>query len=310
MNRFSCPLHGIAIAWLLGPALLAAQEAADSPQFSRDQQLVVAAFNLDVERVTKLLADGADVNARMGKHPRDLFQDKWSGGWPIASPNWTPLLAVANSDREPQPAKLVENTSEAIRAAAEAQRSVDPRLIVERDRRRIAIAKILIDAKADLDLHDGYGATALAAAIYKRYDDLALLLMTAGANVNTKTRIYIDGTDNITPLHRATDRPRLVKAMLEHGADPNARDSAGHTPLHWAVQSAAAETVRLLVAAGADVNAKDNDGETPLASVRIIDLPPLRPGVSREVTEWFQKHARDNAKLKQITELLRNAGGQ
>jgi ankyrin repeat protein len=308
MNQLSWPLCSLTAAWLLGTLLLIAEEKTDPPKFSRNQQLIVAAFNLEVDQAAKLLEDGADVNARMGEHPQELFQDKWSGGWPISSPNWTPLLAVANSEREPQPDKLVENTSEAIEAAAEARRRVDPKLIAERDRRRVAIARLLIGAKADLNLHDGYGETALASSVYNGYDDIALLLLDAGANVNTQTRIYIDGTDNITPLHRAADRPRLVKAMLEHGADPNPRDSTGRTPLHWAVQSAVVESVRLLIAAGADVNVKDKDGETPLASIRIIDLPPLRPGASREVAELFQRHARDKNRLEQIAHLLRKAG--
>lgn len=68
----------------------------------------------------------------------------------------------------------------------------------------------LIAAKVNLDLDDGYGATALYEAIYNSYDEMALLLIEAGAKVNTKTGIYIDGTGDITPLHRATDSPRVV----------------------------------------------------------------------------------------------------
>jgi hypothetical protein len=309
MNRFSYPLHGIVIVWLLGPAVLAAQEAADSPEFSPDQQLVIAAFNLDVERVKKLLAEGADVNARMGRHPRELFQDKWSSGWPVASSNWTPLLAVANSHREPQPAKLVENTSQAIEAAVEALKKVDPRLIAERDRRRITIAKLLLQAKADVNLHDGYGATALASAVDNRYDDLALRLIDAGADVNTKTGIYIDGSGGITPLHRATDRPHLVKALLAHGADPNTRHDGGITPLHWAVQVPQLESARLLIDAGADVNAKDRQGRTPLDCVRIVDLP-LLPTNNPKVARLLREHASRNEQAKQVADLIRKAGGR
>jgi ankyrin repeat protein len=48
------------------------------------------------------------------------------------------------------------------------------------------------------------------------------------------------------------------------GADPNARDNVGWTPLHIAVVQENNEAVRLLVSAGADIHARDVDGITPL----------------------------------------------
>jgi ankyrin repeat protein len=57
---------------------------------------------------------------------------------------------------------------------------------------------------------------------------------------------------------RASD----VGRMLEQGADPNARNEVGATPLMWAVD--AADTTRLLLEYGADANAKSDAGRTPL----------------------------------------------
>jgi ankyrin repeat protein len=48
-----------------------------------------------------------------------------------------------------------------------------------------------------------------------------------------------------------------VKRLLEAGADPNARNAAGATPLMWAVPDL--PIVKLLVAAGADVNARSTN---------------------------------------------------
>ena len=59
-------------------------------------------------------------------------------------------------------------------------------------------------------------------------------------------------------------RAEVVTALLAAGADSNARDEDGDTPLRSAGYRADAEAVTALVNAGADLNAKDNDGRTPL----------------------------------------------
>ncbi len=72
-------------------------------QYCKGQQLVIAAFELDVDRVEALLAEGVDVDTRLGFYDDHLFEDKWTLGYSdIGSDKWTPLLAVANSG-EPEP---------------------------------------------------------------------------------------------------------------------------------------------------------------------------------------------------------------
>ena len=59
-----------------------------------------------------------------------------------------------------------------------------------------------------------------------------------------------------------------VQGCLDAGADPNARNRHGETPLHtvaWYSQDNA-EAVRLLIAHGANVNARSNGNSTPLHS--------------------------------------------
>jgi len=59
---------------------------------------------------------------------------------------------------------------------------------------------------------------------------------------------------------RRDDVPR-VRALIELGADVNARDRSGYAPLMWAGSSAA---TKALVDAGAHVDARDRQGHTPL----------------------------------------------
>ena len=61
------------------------------------------------------------------------------------------------------------------------------------------------------------------------------------------------------------DNPALIAALLAAGADVRAR-AFGRTALHFASKAGFVETVRLLLAAGADANAVDDDGLTPLWS--------------------------------------------
>lgn len=71
-------------------------------------------------------------------------------------------------------------------------------------------------------------------------------------------------TGGSTLLHHAAGFGTLkaTRLLLERGADPNATNQTGATPLHWAVQEE--PKVRLLLSRGAQVNSKTSDGRTPI----------------------------------------------
>lgn len=54
-----------------------------------------------------------------------------------------------------------------------------------------------------------------------------------------------------------------IQSLIESGANCNATDSDGWTPLHYAAERDDEECIAVLLAAGADVSIKDNEGRTP-----------------------------------------------
>ena len=72
-----------------------------------------------------------------------------------------------------------------------------------------------------------------------------------------------------TPLHRAAiaGNAEVVTVLLEAGADPNARSLICQTPLHYAAALWRSETGLALLAAGADPAARSEDGRLPFAEI-------------------------------------------
>ena len=75
---------------------------------------------------------------------------------------------------------------------------------------------------------------------------------------------YKDG-NNRTALSWAAEagNKAIVKQLLEKGADPEAKDLNGQTPLFYAVGNI--EVVKLLLEKGANPESKDRYGRTPLS---------------------------------------------
>ena len=113
----------------------------------------------------------------------------------------------------------------------------------------------------DIKRMDEDGETLLHIAVVGGWDvAVTQALITAGANVNAKNMA------GSTPLHDAPFAKSIavVQFLVARGAHVNAKNSNGLTPLHNAALAENVEVAQFLISKKADVNAKDNVGGTPL----------------------------------------------
>lgn len=94
----------------------------------------------------------------------------------------------------------------------------------------------------------------------------------------------------------------VTPVLLDHGADPNWRDTNGDTPLHRVLKSRIVldptKFVKLLLAAGADTGIRNVEGRTAL------DEALLQQGKNAET--YFPVRTIGLKKLEQTIEILRS----
>jgi hemoglobin len=138
---------------------------------------------------------------------------------------------------------------------------------------RIALVELLLHLGAQPDVKDGGGHTALYSAANEcKIPDgaqVVRLLVQAGAGPNA-----CDGVKHCTALHMAARRGNveIAEALLDCGAQIEARDSLGDTPLRRAVNCDKTAVAALLLARGADRRSKGSKALTPMSAARSLAM--------------------------------------
>jgi len=272
--------------------------------------LFLACRNRSAAMVTKLLEAGANPNAaleRAGETPLMTCSRTGNaeavkalldrGADPAAKETWrgqTALMWAVEQDHLEAARVLTERGAD-VRAASDG--GFTPLLFAARNG-NAEFAKLLLAAGADVNESTPEDGTVLVVASASGREEFSVYLLEQGADPNTADAY------GFTPLHYAMQKgisgvsssedkpgytapppnlPRLVKALLAHGADPNARVAmdypahtrapfrqtnpislVGATPFFLAAASADAALMRTLVDGGADPNLALLDGTTAL----------------------------------------------
>ena len=269
-----------------------------------ESALMIAALGGHIDVVRVLIKRGANVNAKMrdGSTAASMVSKLLDGRVQIVGhAEVIQLLKDAGGSTEVVQDNLIKRKKDAQKAS----KSLDIKLLnaasVGDSQGYADVVSTLIEKGANVNAKDSKGTTVLQYAIMKGNTEVVSVLLDKGATVDDTTVIssFIpaslsnnldiplmlldkckdinarDETNNIgyTILMYAVGYPELtkvVKVLIDKGADVNASDIKGNTALmNVAKGFGSIETMRILLDKGADVNAKDTDGNTALMTTAI-----------------------------------------
>lgn len=168
--------------------------------------------------------------------------------------------------------------------------SIESELFVACRQGKVMEVDLLLYLGANVDSIDDYGKTPLHIACLGGHTELVILLLNKGADPHIADPLYAacdihksgyliakllltrhpslihSPPGTWTPLHRAcyNGNAKMVRYLIQKGANIHARDGVNETPLFDACTSGSTRVVRLLLNAGAIANDKHTAGRTPL----------------------------------------------
>jgi ankyrin repeat protein len=155
----------------------------------------------------------------------------------------------------------------------------------------------LINAGANPNARDTTGKSVLSYAVYLKQPEIIAALIAKGADVNAPSEAG-DGGNPAPPIFMAikTGDLALVQQLVAAGANVNALDGQGSSPLHRAVLARPAEyaasLVTTLLRAGADANAMRPKGGAPLHNL-VFSAGNLSTAALAQLATLLAQHGAD-----------------
>ena len=146
------------------------------------------------------------------------------------------------------------------------------REINKEDKANLNLVNDLIALGADLKWQDKEdGETALQLCARTNHPEIARVLIDAGADLN------IQNDDGRTALYVSAywNRPEITKMLIDAGADLNIQTEYGSTALHYCAVWDHSRIARMLIDAGADKTIQDNNGNLPYELADTQELKEL-----------------------------------
>ena len=211
--------------------------------------------------VTVLIALGTDVNRKPLKHPLPL--------------------EIAVNHRHASTALLL------LQAGAKPPRQDIVVRAIDRTKGHVPLIAALLAAGANPNVPDPHGRTALYYSLHREYVETMQILLAAGADPNHL------GQRQPHPLHFVfylpmNSRIQVAKALIEAGADLEARDRYDRTVLMRAAYAKDYAYTKLALESGANLHATNRRGEMAAdlavshgAAPRLLDLLGQTPAEKR-----------------------------
>jgi len=178
------------------------------------------------------------------------------------------------------------------------------------------IVKLLISKGADVNAKGTYGDTALIAASWGCQLDIVKYLIEKNAKINEKNKSY--GSTALNIVAGDCDDARIIRQLLDNGADLNIKNNGGDSPFFSAVKHGNVNSIAMLLETGAYINERNKNGYTALM---IATLKDNKSAAAFLIDKHIDINAKNDSgetalsiairnKHSAIVELLRNAGAK